>query len=73
MECGQVMAETDIRRPVTVEAQLRYYAGPCSICGGGGGKVALGQVYLRVLRSSPASIIPPMLRTDPFITDAIKP
>jgi len=27
-------------------------------------KVALGQVYLRLLRFSPVSIIPPLLRTD---------
>jgi hypothetical protein len=55
---GCAMAQAVSRLPLTEEARVRSRVGPCGICGG---KVALGQVYLRVLRFSPVNFIPPML------------
>jgi hypothetical protein len=46
------------RQPFTKEAQVRARVCPGGICGG---NVALGQVFLRVLPSSPVSIIPPWI------------
>jgi hypothetical protein len=39
------------RRPLTVEARVRVRVSPCGM-----DKVALGQVFLRVLRFSPVNI-----------------
>jgi hypothetical protein len=49
------MAEAVIRRPLTVEARVRTQVSPCAICGE---QSALGQVCLKLLPSSPVSIIP---------------
>jgi hypothetical protein len=53
------MAQAVSRRPPTAEARVRSGVSPC------GGfvvdKVALGQVFPRVLQFSPVNIIPPVL------------
>jgi hypothetical protein len=49
------MAQVVSRWPLTAEALVRARVGFVM------GKVALGQVFLRVLRFSPANIIPPLL------------
>jgi hypothetical protein len=49
------MAQVVSRRPVTAEARVRAQMGFVV------GKVALGQVFLRVLRFSCQYIIPPSL------------
>jgi hypothetical protein len=55
---GRAMAQAVSRRPLTAEARVRARVNPCGICGG---KVVLGQVFLRVLLFSPVNIIPPSL------------
>jgi branched-subunit amino acid transport protein len=50
------MAQVVSRRPLTSEAWVRDRINPFAV-----DKVALGQVFLRVLRFSPVSIIPPWL------------
>jgi hypothetical protein len=52
------MAQAVSRRPPTAEAQVRFRVTPCGICGG---KIALGQVFLQVLRVSPVNFFPPVL------------
>jgi hypothetical protein len=44
------------QRPLTAESNVRARVNPCGFVGD---KVALGQVFLRVLRFSPVNIIPP--------------
>jgi hypothetical protein len=53
------MAQAVSRWPLTAEDQVRAHVDPCGICGGQSGIGA--EVYLLVLRSSPANIIPPLL------------
>jgi hypothetical protein len=53
------MVQAVSRWPLAVEARVRARVDPCGICGGQSGA---GQVFLRVLRFFPASIIPPLLR-----------
>jgi hypothetical protein len=50
------MAQTVSRRPLTAAAWVRAQVNPVGFVVD---KVALGQVYPRVLRFSPVSIIPP--------------
>jgi hypothetical protein len=50
------MAQVVSRRPLTAEAWVRAGVSPYGICGG---QVALGQVFLPVLRFYPVNIIPP--------------
>jgi hypothetical protein len=50
------MAKVVNRRPLTAESRVRARVNPFGICGR---KVALGQVFPRVLRFSPLNIIPP--------------
>jgi hypothetical protein len=52
---GRAMTQVVSRRPSTAEVQIRVHVGFVV------GKVALGQVFLRVLRFFPVSIIPPSL------------
>jgi hypothetical protein len=59
------------RRPVTGQGRVQIRASPSGICGGrndtGSGRNDTGTVFLPVHRSSPVSIIPPMLHTRAFI------
>jgi hypothetical protein len=55
------MAQAVSRRPPTAEARVHVRVIPCGILLN---KVALGQGFLRVLRFSPVSIIPPGLHID---------
>jgi hypothetical protein len=48
------------RRSVITETRVRSQVSPYEICGG---QVTLGQVFLRVVRYSPATTIPPTLHT----------
>jgi hypothetical protein len=50
------MAQAVSRRPLTAESRVRARVNTCGFVVD---KVALGQVFLRVLRFSPVSIIPP--------------
>jgi hypothetical protein len=52
------MAQSVSRRPLTAEARVRSRVSPYGICGV---KVALGQVFPRVLLFFPVSFIPPVL------------
>ena len=52
------MAQAVSRRRSTVEARVRSRGGPCGILVD---KVALGQVFPRVLPSSYVNFIPPVL------------
>ena len=54
------MAQAVNRLPLTAEARVRSQASPCKTLVD---KVALGKVFLLVLRFSLASIIPQMLHT----------
>jgi hypothetical protein len=51
-----LMAQAVSRRPVTAAARVRALVNPVGFVVD---KVALGQVFLRVLQFSPANIIPP--------------
>jgi hypothetical protein len=53
---GRAMAQAVSRRPLTAAARVRAQVNPVGFVMD---KVALGQVFLRVLRFSPANIIPP--------------
>jgi hypothetical protein len=53
---GRAMAQAVNRRPVTAAAWVRAQVNPVGFVVD---KVALGQVFLRVLRFSPVNIIPP--------------
>jgi hypothetical protein len=53
---GRAMAQAVIRRPLTTVAWVRSQVNPVGFVVG---KVALGQVFLRVLRFSSVYIIPP--------------
>jgi hypothetical protein len=55
------MAEAVSRRTATVQAQPRPQASPFWISAGQSGE---GQVYIRVPRVFPVSVIPPMLHTN---------
>jgi len=55
------MAQAVSRRTVTVQAQPRSQASPFGISAGQSGK---GQVYVRVPRFFPVSVIPPVLHTN---------
>jgi hypothetical protein len=54
------MAQAVSRRPFTAEARVRSDPGSVHV-GFVVDKVALGQVFLRVLRFSPVNFIPPVL------------
>jgi hypothetical protein len=53
---GRVIAQAVSRRPLTAAAWVRVQVNPVGFVVE---KVALGQVFLRVLRFSPVNIIPP--------------
>jgi hypothetical protein len=55
---GRAMAQAVSRWPLTAEARVRARVDPCGICGGQSGT---GAGFLRVLRFSPANIIPLLL------------
>jgi hypothetical protein len=57
---GRAMAQAVSRRPLTAESPVRAPVNPRGICVD---KVALGHVFLRVVRFSPVNIIPPSLST----------
>jgi hypothetical protein len=54
------MAQAVSRYPLIAEARVLTMISRCGICGG---KVALGQVFLKVIRFSPVNIISPQLHT----------
>jgi hypothetical protein len=56
MIIGCAMAQAVGRRPLTTAAWVRAHVNPVGFVVD---KVALGQVFLRVLRFSPVNIIPP--------------
>jgi hypothetical protein len=53
---GCTMAQAVSRRPLNMAAQVRAWINPVGFVVG---KVALGQVFPRVLQFSPVNIIPP--------------
>jgi hypothetical protein len=55
---GRAMVQVVSRRPLTAEAQVRAWSIHVGFVVD---KMALGQVFLRVLRFSPVNIIPPSL------------
>jgi hypothetical protein len=60
----RAMAQAVGRRPFTAQALVRSQTSPHGICGGQSGT---GTVFLRVLRFSPVSIVPPMLYTSIYV------
>jgi hypothetical protein len=56
-QIGRAMAQAVSRRPPTAEARVRSRVNVGFVVD----KVALGQVFLRVLRFSPVNFIPPVL------------
>ena len=58
---GPAIVQAFSRRPVITETPVQSRISPCEICGGQSG--TLGRVFLRLLRSSPVSIIQPLLHT----------
>jgi hypothetical protein len=61
---GRAMAHVVSRRPFTTELRVNSQAHFYGICGGEGGTVAY---FLRVLRLSHVSIVPPMPHNHSFI------
>jgi hypothetical protein len=55
------MPQADVHRPLTAKTQVRARVSPCWVCGGQSDIVALGNVFFRVLRFYPVSIISPRL------------
>jgi hypothetical protein len=58
-----ILSLTVSLRLLTAEARFRDQVSPCRTCGD---KVALGQVFLPVLRFSPVNIIPSLLHIHSF-------